>query len=139
VHRKDTGVKFLAAGGDILYAMYEDGNGNGVLTTDIASGVDRRLRPPRSLRGEFPGVAFSILRNVPLDPGGSPIANINDPIRFGRSSICTFTPAGDASPGSIYISNGRTRQAVVRVTPGTGRIQVFEWDESARRWIRRQC
>jgi len=36
------GVKFTRAGNTWVYSLYDDGNGNGIRSAEIASGVDRR-------------------------------------------------------------------------------------------------
>jgi prepilin-type N-terminal cleavage/methylation domain-containing protein len=132
------GVKWFSKDGDVVLTVYEDGNGNGVLSADIKAGLDRMVAGPYWMRGKYPHITFSFLRNFKgLDPSGAPIGNLNDPIRFGRSDICTFSPDGAASPGSVYLSNGVDRQAVVRVSPANGKIQVFDWLPGKKKWVRR--
>lgn len=136
--RRDTGVKWISAGGDVVLTIYEDGNGNGVLSADIRSGVDRRVAGPFSMKGKHPGVTFSFVpRFSGPDPGGAAIGDLSDPIRFGRSDICSFSPLGHSSPGSVYLSNGRSRQAVVRVGPMSSTIQILEWESGAKAWRKR--
>lgn len=135
--QRDVGVKWTSAGGDVVFTVYEDGNGNGVLTEEIRKGIDRMVSPPVSMRGRFGKVTFSFLPGfAALDPSGAPIGDLNDPIRFGRSGICTFSPTGSASPGSIYLSDGKGRQEVVRVHPLMSRIQVLEYRSGVRQWER---
>ena len=132
------GVKWFSKDGDVVLTVYEDANGNGVLTADIKAGIDRLVAGPYWMRGKHPHITFSFLKNFKgLDPSGSPIGNLADPIRFGRSDICSFAPDGGASPGSVYLSNGVDRQAVVRVSPASGKIQVFDWLPGKRKWVRR--
>ncbi len=134
----DVGVKWISKAGDLVLTVYQDGNGNGVTTADIRKGVDRLVAGPYWMKGKYPHVTFSFLPDFNgLDPSGNPIGNLSDPIRFGRGDICTFAPDGQASPGSVYLSNGVDRQSVVRVSPASGRIQVFDYDRKNRRWIRR--
>jgi prepilin-type N-terminal cleavage/methylation domain-containing protein len=133
-----TGVKWYSKDGDVVLSVYEDRNGNGVLTDDIKKGIDRLVAGPYFLRGKHPNVNFSFLPNFKgFDPSGAPIGNLADPVRFGRSDICSFAPDCGASPGSVYLSNGRDRQSVVRVSPASGRIQVFDWQPEKKKWIRR--
>jgi hypothetical protein len=135
---RDTGVKWYAKNGDVVLTLYEDGNGNGVTTADIRKGVDRLVAGPYWMKGKYPHITFSFLPDFKgLDPSGNPIGNLSDPIRFGRGDICTFAPDGQASPGSVYLANGVDRQSVVRVSPATGRIQVFDFEPKRRKWLRR--
>jgi type II secretory pathway pseudopilin PulG len=136
-HRAEVGVKWVSAGGDVVFAIHEDGNGNGVTSADIRSGVDRLVFGPLSMRKRFPGISFSIIAGLKVDPSGTPIGDILDAIRFGRSDICSFSPLGTSSPGSVYLSDGNARQAIVRVSPMTARIQVFEWLSPPGKWTLR--
>lgn len=134
----DVGVKWVNSGGDIVFTIYRDGNGNGITTADITSGRDPLLAGPFSMQKKYPAVTFSFLPGFSgTDPNGNPIGLLTDPIRFGSGSICTFTPNGRASPGSIYLSNGLERQSLVRVSPISTRIQIFDWQPGARKWVRR--
>jgi type II secretory pathway pseudopilin PulG len=135
-HRKDVGIRWVMAGGDVTVTGYEDGNGNGVLSQDIRSGVDRPVFGPISLKGRHPSISFSFIPGFDgLDLNREPIGDLSDPIRFGRSSISTFTPIGHASPGSVYLSNERKRQGMVRISPISGQIKVYEWFPTLRQWV----
>jgi type II secretory pathway pseudopilin PulG len=133
-----TGVKWFSKDGDVVLTVYEDANGNGVLTADIKAGLDRVVAGPYWMKGKYPHITFSFLENFKgLDPSGNPIGNLDDPIRFGRSDICSFAPDGHASPGSVYLANGVDRQSVVRVSPANAKIQVFDWVPEKKKWVRR--
>ncbi len=133
------GVKWIAVAGDLVLTDYQDGNGDGVRTADIKKGVDRLVAGPYWLGSRHPGISFSFVPGLAglVDPSGTPIGSLADPIRFGRSDICSFSPIGDASPGTVYLSNGKTRQAAVRVTPTTGRIQIWTWHGKKLKWTAR--
>jgi len=134
----EVGVKWISSGGDLVLSVYQDGNGNGVTTADIKKGVDRLVAGPYWLRGKYPGISFSFVPGFDdLDPGGAPIGPLTDPLRFGRSDICSFSPLGKASPGSVYLSNRKRRQAAVRVTPANAKIQIFTWHGKSLKWIKR--
>jgi hypothetical protein len=125
-------VRFSRAGSGYLFTEYQDGNGNGVLASEIRTGIDRRLGPPESLRDNFKGVDFGTQPGLPpIDPGGA--APGADPIRLGASSILTFTPYGTASTGTLYI-RGRDAQYAVRVFGDTGKSRTLKFDRRARRW-----
>lgn len=135
---KDVGVKWQLTEDDLIYTVYADGNGNGILSDDIRRGIDPRVAGPVSLKKRYPGITFSFFPGFKgADPGGAPIGDLSDPIRFGRSDICTFSPMGRATPGSLYMSNGRDRQAVIRVSPMSAALQVYDWVPGARKWTKR--
>ncbi|KAA0253997.1 hypothetical protein FBQ97_02335 [Acidobacteria bacterium ACD] len=132
---RDVGIRWVLAGGDATLYFYEDGNWNGVLSADVVAGVDRLVAGPISLRGRYPSIRFSFVPGFRgPDPGGSPIGDLSDPFRLGASNITTFSPVGKASPGTVYLSDERSRQAAVRVSPYSARIQVYEWRPSSRTW-----
>lgn len=134
----EVGVKWISSGGDLVLSVYQDGNGNGVTTADIKKGVDRLVAGPYWFRSKYPGISFSFVPGFDdLDPGGAPIGPLTDPLRFGRSDICSFSPLGKASPGSVYLSNRKRRQAAVRVTPANAKIQIFTWHGKSLKWIKR--
>ena len=137
-HGADVGVKWVSVDGDVIFTLYRDGNGNGVTSADIASGRDVRVAGPMSMKKRHGAVTFAFLPGFNgTDPNGDRIGNLSDPIRFGRGSICTFSPTGRSSPGSIYLSDGQSRQALVRVSPLSSRIQIYEWHAGSRRWVAR--
>ena len=100
--------------------------------------VDRLVAGPFWLRNKYPGITFSFVPGFDdVDPGGAAIGNLADPVRFGNSNICSFSPVGKASPGSVYLSNRKRRQAAVRVTPANAKIQIFTWHGKIPKWIKR--
>lgn len=129
------GVKFRKNGDSYEWALYRDGNGNGVRTAEIARSVDRPLglAIPWTRRDIRPDI-FKDIR-VP-DPGnpGSYLDRPEDPIRFNSSDICSFSPAGESTPGSIYLSDGRNRMAVVRVLGRTAKIRVLYYRRGEKGW-----
>jgi hypothetical protein len=129
------GVKFRKNGDRYEWALYRDGNGNGVRTAEIARGVDRPLglAIPWARRDVRPGI-FTDIR-VP-DPGnpGSYLDRPEDPIRFNSSDICSFSPVGESTPGSIYLSDGRNRMAVVRVLGRTAKVRVLYYRRGEKSW-----
>jgi type II secretory pathway pseudopilin PulG len=129
----DVGVRFTpGADGRYAYAVYVDGNFNGVRSADIRSGVDRQLMPPEKLADMFAHVDFGALPNLPaVDAGGTPPGD--DPIRLGASSIATFTAKGTSSTGRVYI-RGERAQYVVRVFGDTGKTRVMKFEASTRQW-----
>lgn len=133
----EVGVKWIATAGDLVMTVYQDGNGNGVTTADIKKGIDRLVAGPHWLGNRFPGIRFSFVPGIEggADPSGTKIGDVTDPIRFGKSDICSFSPIGNASPGTVYLSDRRNRQAAVRVTPTTARIQVWTWHGKKKKWI----
>jgi len=131
------GLKFRQQGGRYSYTLYQDGDGDGLLTSDIDSGVDPRLSPPRMLAHMGGDVRFGFPADVvPSDPSdpGRPLDRLDDPIRFNRSDIASFSPLGESTPGSLYIA-GRDHLVVVRLLGRTGKVRVLTYDRVADRWV----
>lgn len=130
----NTGLRFDRQGSDLSFSVYIDGNGNGILSRDIANGTDSRLGAPERLSNLFVKVDFGILPNTAPIEAGDVLEPGGDPIRFGRSDIVSFSPDGTGTPGTLYIS-GRRSQLAVRVLGATGRIRTLRFDFGTRRWI----
>ena len=125
-------IQFSRTAAGYTYAVFQDGNRNGVLTSEIKSGVDRPLGAPESLRDNFKGVDFGAISGLPsIDPGGTPPGN--DPIRFGAGGILTFTARGSSSTGTVYIRGGAAQYAV-RVFGDTGKSRMLKFNQRTGRW-----
>ena len=128
----DVAMQFAPDERGFAYAMFVDGNHNGVLTRDIQRGVDVRIGSIERLSDNFPGVEFATFAGLPpVDPGSAPPGA--DPIRLGSSNLATFTALGTATPGSLYI-RGRRTQYVVRIFGDTARTRVLRFDARANTW-----
>jgi hypothetical protein len=129
------GVKFRKNGNRYEWALYGDGNGNGIRTAEIAKGVDRPLgiAIPWSRNDVLPG----ILKGSPVPDPGSPgkkLDRLDDPIRFNASDICSFSSIGECTPGSIYLWDGRDRMAVVRVFGRTAKVRTLYYRRGEKEW-----
>jgi len=135
-HRR-VGLRFTPAPGPRTFAVYADGDGDGVRSDDIASGRDPLLEPPRDLASRYEGIDFGLLDaavpEVPPQTGAIPPGA--DPIRFGSSDIVTFTPWGTATGGTVFVSDGRDTVCAVVLYGKTGRLRTFRLDRSTGRWI----
>ena len=109
-------LRFARDAGGISLTAYADGNGNGVRSTDIASGDDPMLDPLVRLWDLFPGVVISALS-------------------VGSSGIVSFTPTGTATSGTVYIRARDGTQYAVRVLGATGRMRVLRYDAASRDFI----
>lgn len=130
------GLRIVATGGARRFTPYADGDGDGILTADIAAGVDPPLGPARDLPSRYEGVDFGLLdAAVPAPPpGGAPLLPGSDPVRFGVSDIITFTPSGTASSGTLYVSDGRDTIYAVVLYGRTGRIRTYRYDRASGAW-----
>jgi prepilin-type N-terminal cleavage/methylation domain-containing protein len=111
--------------GSVWYAVYQDGDGDGVRSADIAEGRDRLVSGPFPLSGGAPGVSVAINPGVPALPPERGLLS-GDPVRFGPSDILSFSPLGTATPGTFSLA-GDAGQAAVRVTGGSARVRLMVW------------
>lgn len=137
-HSTNAAVKFRTTPrGTVTYALYRDGDGDGVLNRDITSGVDPEVAPPRPLANLGADIRFGFPPGPPpRDPGdpGRRLARLGDPIRFNSSDLASFDPIGGATPGSVYLTDSHDRLACVRVLGTTGRTRVLLYDPVREVW-----
>jgi type II secretory pathway pseudopilin PulG len=128
----DVAMQITQAPNGYAFAVYVDGNHNGVLAADIVGGADRRLGAVERLADHFAGVDFGVLPGLPpVDAGGTPPGT--DPIRLGSSNFASFAAAGTATSGSVYV-RGRTAQYVVRIFGATGKTRVMRFHPRTKQW-----
>jgi prepilin-type N-terminal cleavage/methylation domain-containing protein len=126
-------IRFIPGGGGYFLQAYVDGNANGVLTSDIAMGIDSAISTEERIDYHFPGISFGIHPYVTaLDPGQ--LLDPNDPIHIGSSTLLSFNPNGSSTSGTLFIRGQRFSQFAVRILGATGRTRVFEFDFGRGTW-----
>jgi type II secretory pathway pseudopilin PulG len=128
----EVAVKFTRTPAGYAFAVYVDGNRNGVRSADIANGIDRLLSAPERLTDNFRDVDFGTFDGLPPVDAGAPAPG-NDPIRLGASDTATFSAKGTSSAGSIYIRSRRT-QYVIRIFGATGKTRLLRFNARSRQW-----
>lgn len=125
-------VRFVDDANGVRFAMYADGNRNGVSSADIAAGLDPEVEAAQSLAG-FAGPAFGIWPGV-IGPDGAALTP-DDAIRVGSANMVSFGPAGGCTSGTIYVQGPHGLQYAVRVFGDTGKTQVLRYMTSQRAWV----
>lgn len=121
--------------GRATYAVYRDGDGDGVLNKDIARGVDRAVEPPRRVQQLGRDIRFGFPDRPAREPGSRKLLRPeDDPIRFNQSDLASFGPLGTSTPGSLYLTDGRGRLVAVRVFGRTGKVKVIVYDFETEVW-----
>jgi Tfp pilus assembly protein FimT len=116
------------------FAVFADGDGDGVLQSDIDRAVDVALQRDVRLQEYFASVAFRVAADVPaLDESGV-IAQDSDPLRLGPSNFLSFSPTGSATGGTLYLAGLSGPQMAIRIFGATGRIRVLSFDRATRTW-----
>ena len=127
-------LRFAPADAKYAFAVFEDGNGNGVLSADIQRGIDRVIRGPERLSDNFRNVEFGARPALPaIEPGDA--APGGDPIRLGAGNSVSFNPLGGATSGTIYLAGRRGAQYAVRVFGATGKIRVYRFNWRSSKWV----
>ena len=132
---QNAGVKFFMDGGEWQYAVYDDGDGDGVKNDDIRRGIDPVAGEPRRVLREADIVTFGLLPRRIKDPDGQRLDPSRSPVQFGRSTICSFTPMGESTPGTIYVKAGDDELFAIRVYGITARRRTLRFDGT--KWVSR--
>ncbi len=134
----NTAVKFRTdEDGAVSYRLHTDGDGDGVKSSDIDSGVDPPVGPTRQIRHLGRQVTFGFPAGRPPRDPADPrriLARLEDPIRFNRSDLASFNPLGGSTPGSVYLTDGRHHLTVVRLYGMTGKVQTLNYDRLTEEW-----
>jgi len=124
---------FQRSGRDFRFAMFADGNYDGVRSADIVAGIDRQVSAWMVIGDQFPRSAFGIVPGVTDPESGAALAG--SPLKLGGSNVLSFGPAGGATSGTIYLRGPATQQYAVRLLGSTGRSRLLRFDFRERRWI----
>jgi len=131
-------VKFsTGADGRVAFTLYRDGDGDGVLNRDIDSGVDPQVAPAQTLAHLGRRVRFGFPPGRPPRDPGDPrrrLDRLEDPIRFNRSDLASFSSLGGSTPGSVFLTDGRQQLVVVRVFGRTAKMRVLRYDPESQGW-----
>jgi prepilin-type N-terminal cleavage/methylation domain-containing protein len=131
------GLQFRKVGGTWSWREVADGNGNGLRSAEITRGIDPVLAPDDALFKRVPDVTLGFPPGGPYPEAPPGIETLNagdDPVRFGRSDLVSFSPVGSASSGTIYVTDGRRGLFAVVLFGPTARLRVWRFRPEDRRW-----
>jgi prepilin-type N-terminal cleavage/methylation domain-containing protein len=129
--RASTAVVFhQAPGGRWSWQVCTDGNGNGVRRAEITAGVDACPDPATTVEQEAPAVHVGVDPSIPGPDDG---AATSDPVKLGASDMASFSSAGSASAGTVFLHSPEAQYAV-RIGSMTGRTRVLRFDAARRVW-----
>ena len=135
---RHVGFFFEPAGNEWSWREVVDGNGNGLRTAEVRSGMDRSLTEPRLLSTQHQAVrlalptAFAVKR---IPPRSGWISG-GDPVRFGAANLISFAPSGRSSSGTLFLTDDRNRVFGIRLFGASARVRVWRWDRKEQRWRR---
>jgi len=130
------GLRFSRGAEGWQYAVYEDTDGDGVLNADILAGTELLIDGPHLLTDRLSIATIGVPEPPVEHPDtGDPFPPDFKAINFNQSSICSFSPDGDATPGSIYLVNGnRGEAAMVRSSGAGGRVRTLFYGYRGDKW-----
>ena len=131
------GLQFRKIGSAWAWREVADGNGNGLRSAEISRGVDPILSGDERLERKVADVTIGIPPGGPYPeapPGTDMLTSSDDPVRFGRSTIVSFSPVGSASSGTLYVTDGRRGFFAVVLFGPTARLRVWRFRPEDRRW-----
>lgn len=132
---QNVAVKFLQRSGEWQYAIYRDGDGDGIRNDDIARGIDPLMRSPLPVMGGNRSARIGLPATPARDPDSGRLMAVSaSPIRFNASRLCSFSRQGEATSGSVFVTDGKDGAALVRVLGATGRIRVLTYDRPTGNW-----
>ena len=127
----NTGLKFLLIGGAWHFAMYEDGDRDGVRNDDINKGIDKMVARPRIVFSQSQLVTIGLPDYAFKDPDGD---TVKSAVTFNQSLLASFSPMGEATPGTIYITDRDGDLWCVRVYGASAKIRTLRYDRGKKRW-----
>jgi type II secretory pathway pseudopilin PulG len=129
-----SGLKFSKTSGAWHYALCDDGDGDGLRNDDLTKGIDRCLAAPRPVVRESRFADIGLPPYAIIDPDGDPLPPTRSPVQFNASTICSFSPLGQSTPGTIYLTNRNEDVYAVRVYGSSAKMRVLRYNRGARRW-----
>lgn len=130
----NVGVRFINVEGTWMLAIFDDGDGDGVKSDDILLGVDPVWSLPRHVLPESNLAQIGLLDETIKDPDGDKLPPTKSPVQFGRTQICSFSPMGESTPGTIYLTDRAGELYAVRVYGATAKMRIVRYDAARRKW-----
>ena len=131
---RNAGVKFTRSGGEWMYSLYDDGDGDGIRNDDIKRGIDKRFAGPSVVMPSYHIATIGLLKEKVVDPDGDPLYPDDEAVQFNRSTICSFSPNGGGTPGTVYIVDGASQLWAARVSGAGGRVRLLRYDAPRKKW-----
>jgi hypothetical protein len=121
--------------GSWIAQNFMDGDWDGVLSADIASGRDPAIDQAADVREWFTGAQFGFAPGCSLVDGSAVPADAS-PVRIGAAGLLVFTPDGASSGGSLYLRGapGISSYAVV-ILAATGRTRLMRCPPGGGPWV----
>lgn len=131
-------LRFEHEAGTWHFRPFADGDWDGVRSADIVEGRDYPVGVTERIEVGFSGVTFGFADGCPLIDGDA-VPSDALPVRFGSARMISFSPAGTATSGTLYVKGRGLNAYAVVVLGATGRTRVlrcgppgYSWSEHGR-------
>jgi hypothetical protein len=124
-HNRNVAIRFRPAGEAWSWTVYEDGDGDGVRNDDINKGIDFQVGRPRLF--QYYPVRIGVPSQPVVDPMNGQLLSLRLPVRFGNSQLCSFSRDGEATNGSIVLTDGESA-TIIRIGGTSALINVLRWN-----------
>jgi prepilin-type N-terminal cleavage/methylation domain-containing protein len=135
--QRNAGLRFTTSGVQWQYTICDDGNGDGIRNDDLSKGIDRCIDVPRPVLRESRFATIGVPGDTIKDPDGDALLPTSVPVQFGNSRICSFSPLGESTSGTIYLTNRNGDVYAVRVYGATAKIRMLRYDRGSAKWVSR--
>jgi type II secretory pathway pseudopilin PulG len=129
-HDRNTAIRFRQEGQTWSWTIYEDGDGDGVRNDDITRHTDFPIGRTRVF--QHPPVRIGVPSGPVIDPTTGQLLSLRLPVRFGTSMLCSFSREGEATNGSVVLTDGRNT-TIIRISGRSALVNVMKWD--GRKWV----
>jgi prepilin-type N-terminal cleavage/methylation domain-containing protein len=130
--RRYTGILVEKTAGVFQFSFYRDGNHNGIRTAETQSGVDPAFLHPLHVYRALGDMEAAVLKTpVPEIPPKKGWLDASDPVKFGKSSILSFSPDGQSSSGTLYLScHSQERMYAIVLYGPTAKLTLWKFCNS---------
>ena len=128
------GIKFTGSGNKWTITVYDDGDGDGIRNDDIRNLIETIVGHPKPLMPQLQVARIGLLPFAIKDPDGDPLPPSKSPVQFGTADICSFSPIGAGTPGSIYVTDDVGGLYCIRVLGASGRVRILRYDANRKKW-----
>jgi len=125
MHDRNIAIRFRPVGDLWNWTIYEDGDGDGVRNDDITRGTDVQLERTRLF--QYKPVRIGVPLVPVTDPTNGQLLSLRLPVRFGASQLCSFSREGEATNGSVVLTDGE-KATIIRINGRSAWITVMKWN-----------
>lgn len=128
---RNAGMLLTRGPGGGRYAIYLDRGSPGIRASEVAAGIEELILGPLPIAEPGDPVRLGIPLSPPvprIPPARGSLPPGGDPIRLGSGDILAFSPIGESSTGTVYLTDEAGGVRAVVVYGRSGRIRRWAWE-----------